>query len=144
MQHIPPQDIPIALKLNFVTQPLLVAAITTAKFSIGMFLLRLTVDQVYRRIIIWTIGGISHSFNPILGSHAWTSLYVGIHAICYFCEFVVFFFCTFSSALSQTRCEDQCSQRVASTNYMYSPHRHSPSSAATLRFCGTLRSKPSV
>jgi len=56
MVYIPPQDISIALHMNFITQPIAVAAITMAKFSIGLFLLRLTVERFYRRLIIGTIG----------------------------------------------------------------------------------------
>ena len=65
MMYIPPQDIPFALKINFVTQPLYVLAITMTKFSIGMYLLRLTVEKVYRQVIIGTIGTISAAFRHI-------------------------------------------------------------------------------
>lgn len=47
----PPSNISKGLKLNFVTQPLCMLAITLVKVSIGLFLLRLTPTVIYRRII---------------------------------------------------------------------------------------------
>jgi hypothetical protein len=47
----PPSNIPKGLKMNFVTQPLFMIAITLIKFSIGFFLLKLAVVPTYSHII---------------------------------------------------------------------------------------------
>ena len=51
----PPSDISKGLKLNFITQPLCMIAITLVKISIGLFLLRLTPTVIHRRIIQVTV-----------------------------------------------------------------------------------------
>lgn len=48
----PPSNITMGLKLNFVTQCLLLVGVTFVKVSIGFFLLRIAPDNLYRRSII--------------------------------------------------------------------------------------------
>jgi hypothetical protein len=48
----PPSKITTGLKLNFVTQPVLLSGVTFAKVSVGFFLLRIAPDNWYRRSII--------------------------------------------------------------------------------------------
>jgi hypothetical protein len=47
----PPSNIPKGLKMNFVTQPLFMIALTLIKFSIGFFLLKLAILPTYSYII---------------------------------------------------------------------------------------------
>ncbi|KAE9366307.1 hypothetical protein N431DRAFT_419496 [Stipitochalara longipes BDJ] len=51
----PPSKITTGLKLNFVTQPVLLSGVTFVKVSIGFFLLRIAPDNRYRRSIIGAI-----------------------------------------------------------------------------------------
>ncbi|KAH8732978.1 hypothetical protein GQ44DRAFT_781737 [Phaeosphaeriaceae sp. PMI808] len=48
----PPTHISVALKLNFITQPLYLFAICLVKVSVGLFLLRIAVQPFYRKLII--------------------------------------------------------------------------------------------
>jgi hypothetical protein len=48
----PPSKITTGLKLNFITQPFLLAGVTFVKVSIGFFLLRIAPTNCYRRSII--------------------------------------------------------------------------------------------
>ncbi|KAH6667783.1 hypothetical protein B0J14DRAFT_489146 [Halenospora varia] len=49
---IPSSNIPKGLKLNFVTQPFLLAGTTLVKVSIGFFLLRIAPNKWYRRALL--------------------------------------------------------------------------------------------
>ncbi|KAH6667773.1 hypothetical protein B0J14DRAFT_171900 [Halenospora varia] len=48
----PPSKITTGLKLNFITQPVLLSGVTFVKVSIGFFLLRFAPDNWYRRCLI--------------------------------------------------------------------------------------------
>jgi len=50
----PPSKITTGLRLNFITQPLLLSGVTLVKVSIGFFLLRIAPNNWYRRPIIGT------------------------------------------------------------------------------------------
>ncbi|PSN70207.1 hypothetical protein BS50DRAFT_308404 [Corynespora cassiicola Philippines] len=52
IDQIPLDDIHLALKLNFITQPIYLFAICIIKLSIGLFLLRIATETTYRRMII--------------------------------------------------------------------------------------------
>ncbi|KAF2192261.1 hypothetical protein K469DRAFT_553143 [Zopfia rhizophila CBS 207.26] len=52
INHIPPKDFQTAFKLNFISQPIYLIAISFVKLSIGFFLLRVAVTPFYRRTII--------------------------------------------------------------------------------------------
>ena len=52
IDQIPIDDIHLALKLNFITQPIYLFAICIIKLSIGLFLLRIATETMYRRMII--------------------------------------------------------------------------------------------
>jgi hypothetical protein len=51
IQYIPPQNLGEALRLNFISQPIFLWAITFVKLSVGFFLLRIAAQTVWRRII---------------------------------------------------------------------------------------------
>ncbi|KAK3314859.1 hypothetical protein B0H66DRAFT_457855, partial [Apodospora peruviana] len=51
----PPENIPLGLHLNFITQPLCLIALCLTKVSVGLFLLRLTPSVKFRYFIIGTI-----------------------------------------------------------------------------------------
>ncbi|EDU44898.1 hypothetical protein PtrV1_04898 [Pyrenophora tritici-repentis] len=52
IEHIKPHDFSNGLKLNFVSQPVYLLAICSVKLSVGLFLLRIAVKAIYRRVII--------------------------------------------------------------------------------------------
>lgn len=52
INHIPMADFQIAMKLNFITQPMYLWGICLAKEAIGFFLLRIASTPFYRRLII--------------------------------------------------------------------------------------------
>lgn len=51
IQYIDPDDAKLGLKLNFVSQGLCLWPIAVVKVSVGFFLLRIAVQQAYRRTI---------------------------------------------------------------------------------------------
>ncbi|KAF1940907.1 hypothetical protein EJ02DRAFT_378708 [Clathrospora elynae] len=51
IQYIEPEHFKQAFKLNFVTQPLYLFAISLVKISVGFFLLRIAVKPFYKRLI---------------------------------------------------------------------------------------------
>ena len=56
MGDIPPADIGMGLKLNFVTQPMYLVAICVVKLAIGASLLRIASTKFYRYTIISIMG----------------------------------------------------------------------------------------
>ncbi|KAJ4339180.1 hypothetical protein N0V87_003354 [Didymella glomerata] len=52
IQYIDPDHFATGYKLNFITQPIYLFAIGLVKISVGLFLLRIAVRPLYRRIII--------------------------------------------------------------------------------------------
>jgi len=52
IEHIKPNDFSNGLKLNFISQPVYLLAICSVKLSVGLFLLRIAVKAIYRRVII--------------------------------------------------------------------------------------------
>jgi len=56
INHVPDEDKTIAVEFNFISQLFYVFAITCAKFSIGLFLLRILVSRFIRWTIIGVIG----------------------------------------------------------------------------------------
>ncbi|KAL5113697.1 hypothetical protein ACEQ8H_008426 [Pleosporales sp. CAS-2024a] len=52
IEYIELHDFQTSFKLNFVTQPLYLWAISLAKLSVGFFLLRIAVQPLYRKVII--------------------------------------------------------------------------------------------
>jgi len=52
--HLDPAKATIGLKLNFITQPIYLWAITTVKISIALFLLRIAPNKFYKKLL-WGI-----------------------------------------------------------------------------------------
>ena len=52
--HLDPAKATIGLKLNFITQPIYLWAITTVKTSIALFLLRIAPNKFYKKLL-WGI-----------------------------------------------------------------------------------------
>ncbi|CAA9962749.1 hypothetical protein PTMSG1_06123 [Pyrenophora teres f. maculata] len=52
IEHIEPSDFSNGMKLNFISQPVYLVAICSVKLSVGLFLLRIAVKAIYRRVII--------------------------------------------------------------------------------------------
>lgn len=56
IEHIEPSHFSNGLKLNFISQPVYLLAICSVKLSVGLFLLRIAVKMIYRRVIIGIMG----------------------------------------------------------------------------------------
>ena len=56
IEYIPPADFQMAMKLNFISQPIYLAGICMVKISVGFFLLRIAVRPMFRRLIIGIMG----------------------------------------------------------------------------------------
>lgn len=63
--YIPhPSDVVNGLRLNFITQPIYIFAITFVKVSIGLFLLRLTPKERFKRFI-WVVQAFMAIYNTV-------------------------------------------------------------------------------
>ncbi|KAF8249102.1 hypothetical protein K440DRAFT_599241 [Wilcoxina mikolae CBS 423.85] len=70
MRDIPPMDIPIGLKYNFLSQVFSLPAMMMVKISAGLFLLRLAATNVYRNIcigfiVLMTLYSVASTFTII-------------------------------------------------------------------------------
>lgn len=76
MGDIPPEDIPMGIKLNYITQPLYLFGIYFVKMAVGSMLLRIASVPIYKRLIIgimvfmtfYTIGCFFVRARNILGA----------------------------------------------------------------------------